>query len=182
MSDLVSIDIKIPNYLKRLQGSLKRIQIAMAADIQTNRGLMFDAEGAYNGHPKWKDLKSGANKRIAKNGMQERQILRKSGALKNSIAPTGASGRAGPGGTVILEGTIAAPAVRVSTQIKYAAIHDKGGTIRHPGTANGFGKGIKIPAHDIEMPRRNFSDWNRQDQKQMGIMLKNLLSEILNGR
>ena len=40
--------------------------------------------------------------------------------------------------------------------VPYAAIHEYGGTINHPGTKNGFGKGIPIPAHNIDMPKRSY--------------------------
>lgn len=182
MGDLLAIEFEIPDYLKRVKTQFKRIQIAIAADMQTNVGLRFDNEGAYNGHPKWQDLKSGANIRRTKNGLQERQILRKSGALKNSIVPSAPTGQAGANGYVKLEGDIKNSVVTIGTSVKYAAIHDKGGVISHPGTSNGFGRGIKIPAHAIPIPKRNFSERNSNDNKETGKMLKNLLQEILNGR
>ena len=39
---------------------------------------------------------------------------------------------------------------------KQAKVHNFGLTIKHPGTTNGFGRGIKIPAHSIKMPKREF--------------------------
>jgi hypothetical protein len=39
---------------------------------------------------------------------------------------------------------------------KYARIHQYGGTINWPGTANGWGRGIKIPPHQIRIPKRLF--------------------------
>jgi phage gpG-like protein len=47
-------------------------------------------------------------------------------------------------------------AVSLGTQTKYARIHQYGGIIKNPGTNNGFGRGIKIPAYDIRMPKRLF--------------------------
>lgn len=46
--------------------------------------------------------------------------------------------------------------VTMSTNLKYAAIHNYGGIIPHPGTSDGFGMGILIPPHDIPMPQRQF--------------------------
>jgi phage gpG-like protein len=178
MSQLVTIDFKMPDYFEIFKKSLKRIQISIAADIQTSRGLIFDGEGQYQDHQKWADLKSGLNLKKEKNGLQTRQILRKTGALKNSLSPSTPSGKAGPDGYVRLEGDIKTPVVAVGTNLKYARIHDQGGTIKHPGTSNGFGRGIKIPAHKIEMPKRNFSDWTRDDEANMQKML---LTDILNG-
>ena len=45
-------------------------------------------------------------------------------------------------------------AVVLGTSTKYAAVHQFGSTIKHPGTNNGFGRGIPIPPHDIKMPKR----------------------------
>ena len=46
--------------------------------------------------------------------------------------------------------------VEFGSKIPYAAIHEYGGTIDHPGTSNGFGRGIPIPAHGIPMPKRSY--------------------------
>lgn len=180
-TDLVSIQLVIPDYLERFKRNFPRIVQAIAADIQTNRGLLFDNEGAYSGHSKWKDLASGLNRKVAKNGLQSRQILRKSGALKNSIGPQNPTGAPGPNGSVTYGGDYRQPIVKVGTSLKYAKILNDGGTIKHPGTKNGFGRGIKIKPHDIKIPPRNFTDWNSTDGNNMKIMLKNLV-DVLNGR
>lgn len=181
MGDLVSISLKMPDLLGRFQGQLKRLQLAIASDIQTNIGLRFDSQGAYNGHEKWADLSSGKNLKRAKNGLQSRQVLKKSGALKNSIGPQGATGLPGPNGYVEFEGDATAAVVRVGTNLAYARIHNQGGVISHPGSENGFGRGIKIAAHDIPMPRRNFTDWNQTDQQNLEVTVKNTIEAILNG-
>lgn len=46
--------------------------------------------------------------------------------------------------------------VEFGSKIPYAAIHEYGGTIDHPGTSNGFGRGIPIPPHGIPMPKRSY--------------------------
>ena len=46
--------------------------------------------------------------------------------------------------------------VEFGSKAPYAAIHEYGGTIDHPGTSNGFGRGIPIPAHGIPMPKRSY--------------------------
>lgn len=40
--------------------------------------------------------------------------------------------------------------------VPYAAIHEYGGVIDHPGTKNGFGRKIEIAAHDIRIPKRAY--------------------------
>lgn len=46
--------------------------------------------------------------------------------------------------------------VEFGSKVPYAAIHEYGGVINHPGTKNGFGKGIPIPPHTINMPARPY--------------------------
>lgn len=46
--------------------------------------------------------------------------------------------------------------VEFGSKVPYAAIHEYGGVIDHPGTNNGFGRGIPIPAHGIPMPKRSY--------------------------
>jgi phage gpG-like protein len=179
--NLVAIDFRMPDYLERYRQHFRRILVGIASDIQTNRGLLFDAEGAYNGHNKWQNLASGKNLKKAKNGLQVRQILRKTGTLKNSIGPDNPDGSPGKEGYVRFEGDFKNAVVKVGTNVAYARIHNEGGTIQHPGTDNGFGRGIKIKAHAIRIPKRNFTDWNDADAKNMKLFLKNML-DVLNGR
>lgn len=46
--------------------------------------------------------------------------------------------------------------VEFGSKVPYAAIHEYGGVINHPGTKNGFGKGIPIPPHSIPIPQRPY--------------------------
>lgn len=182
MSDLVSCTFKFPDMLGHYKAEFKRILIGIASDIQFNVGMRFDNQGQYNGHERWKDLASGKNLKMGKNGLFTRQVLKgKTGGLKNSISPQSQDGQAGPQGYVKFEGDINNAVVKVGTLVKYARIHNEGGLIHHPGTANGFGRGIKIPAHGISIPRRNFTDWNKQDASNMKKFLKNLV-DVLNGK
>lgn len=40
--------------------------------------------------------------------------------------------------------------------VDLAVVHEFGATIQHPGTPNGFGRGVPIPPHTIEIPERSF--------------------------
>lgn len=76
-----------------------------------------------------------------------RRILQVTGLLRNSVTTVGAAHniyRAEPG------------KLTWGTDLKYAGIHNRGGVLHDPGTKNGFGKGIKIPPHDIPIPKRCF--------------------------
>lgn len=179
--NLVEINFKFPDMLAKYKRNWKRILIGMAADIQFNRGMLFDNEGAYNGHKKWQDLKSGENLKIAKNGLKSRMILSRSGALRQSISPSTPDGQPGENGYVKIEGDLKTAVVKVGTMLGYARIHNEGGVVQHPGTDNGFGRGIRIKPHSITIPKRNFTDWNDQDVQGMTCFLKNLAS-TLNGK
>lgn len=53
--------------------------------------------------------------------------------------------------------------VGVPSSIPYAFIHNFGGVINHPGTQNGFGKGIPIPPHPIRIPKREYMMFQDED-------------------
>jgi phage gpG-like protein len=53
-----------------------------------------------------------------------------------------------------VERDIGSTVVTLGTATKYARAHQFGTIIKHPGSSNGFGKGIKIPAHEVKMPKR----------------------------
>lgn len=135
----------------------------------------FDKEG-----PGWKKLKertikSSLSKKLKKrylggnkiSGSSEpaRRILQRSGLLKKSATTVGATGNIyRPGKNMLTWGT----------ELSYAAIHNRGGVIHHPGTQNGFGKpryvkvggakkgkwrkvgGRDIRPHGIRIPQRRF--------------------------
>ena len=89
--------------------------------------------------------------------VRARMILQRTGLLKKSVTTPGAQGNINrTEGTTLIWGT----------NLVYAGIHNSGGTIRHPGTKNGFGMGIKIKPHDITMPKREFlvirDEWKRR--------------------
>lgn len=95
----------------------------------------FEQEG-----PHWKSLKLATEQQRIKGGWDADPILKRDGDLLRSV------------NTRILGNNT----VMVGTGSEYGAIHQHGGTIKHKGTDNGFGKGIKIPPHDIKIPARPF--------------------------
>lgn len=89
------------------------------------------------------------NTAVDKDGVegQARQILRRTGLLMMAVTTPGAKGNVlRQEGSKLIWGT----------DLVYAGIHNTGGTINHPGTKNGFGKGITIPPHNIKIPQREF--------------------------
>lgn len=183
MGSLLDFRFKFPDWAAQFQANMPRLKRKAMATVQTNRGMLFKNEGAYNGHSRWKELKSGKSQNIdAKSGEKERKILQKTGTLKNSLAPQGASKeypQAGPDGILEFHGDT----LKIGTNVKYAAIHNYGGVVRHPGSKNGFGMGIEIPPHNIRIPARPFLEgaWNQEDQKELDDTIANFCARLLSG-
>jgi len=95
-------------------------------------------------------LKHEASAR-SKGQLTNRRILQKTGMLKKSATIPGMMGAKG-GNIYKVDGTN----IIWGTNLSYAAIHNSGGNLKFPGTKNGFGRGIKIPAHSIPIPKREF--------------------------
>lgn len=162
-----TVAFEFPDLEGALLNALPRIERVIASTIQTQVGLRFDAEGAYNGHDKWKPIK------------RQGQILSLTGTLRKSYSPPSSDGSPGQGGYVTFQGSITDLLVEVGSKIIYAGIHDQGGTIKWPGTNKGFGKGITIPPHDIVMPKRNVTDLNEKDMEELDETVANLVAEVL---
>lgn len=151
------------------------IQRFLAAQIQFNRGMLFDKEGSYNGHPAWEPLK-----------FREGQILSKSGTLRKSIAPNNAQGTAGTDGYV----EIKPDSITVGTNLYYAAMMNYG-TVGLPGGVLKpvEAKALKIPTgpdsfifrKSAYIPPRPFNDLNERDAEEFEIALANKLSEVISG-
>ena len=71
--------------------------------------------------------------------------------------------------------------VKMIVGAKYGRIHQYGGVINHPGTSDGFGRGIKIPPHKINMPKRL---WIEEDFEKSGrnLILKSIATSITRQR
>lgn len=170
----VEVHFQFPKMFEALQASQDRIERVIASTVQTQVGLRFDAEGAHNGHEKWKGLK-----------MRQGQILSLTGALRKSISPPSPEGQAGPQGFVTHQGSVMDLLTEVGSKIIYASVHDKGAVIvpktkkalrfMNPGTGKFvFSKKVKIDA-------RPYTDMNEQDTQELEETLANLVAEILEG-
>lgn len=200
----VDIQFKFPDWAAKIQSQEERINYFLAAQIQTNRGMMFDREGAHNGRPRWAPLK-----------FRSGQILTHRGTLRKSIAPRNAgNGQAGPDGIVRFAGDT----ITVGTKLLYARLMNDGTTKMPGGVLRPTkAKALKIPlpagksATDVakqlgkkarrgriqvaegvyreqkfifrkwvKIPARPFDDWNLEDQTELDTSLLNLMTEILN--
>lgn len=98
-----------------------------------------------------------------------RSILDRGGPLKKSVTtPSEHSIRKSDNKSLIW-----------GTDLFYASIHNRGGTINHPGTKNGFGMGIKIKPHSIPIPKREFLKIRPEWMKQLNAYVKELLERKL---
>jgi phage gpG-like protein len=166
---------EFPDLIRRFDSSWDRIQRAIAATVQTQIGLRFDAEGAHNGHEKWAPLK-----------LRQGQILSRTGALRKSIAPSGSGGKAGAGGFVRSSGIAREMTVEVGSSLAYASVQNSGAIIR-PVKAKALryynpNTGKPIFSQKSVIPARNFTDLNAQDEDEISQTLANLIAEILEGR
>lgn len=130
----VEIDFQFPDWAAKIKAREDRINRFIAAQIQTNRGMLFDSEGAHNGHPKWAALAFRAG-----------QTLSRRGTLRKSIAPTNPRGNAGPDGIVEFAGQ----EIRVGTKLFYARMMNNG-TVGLPG---GVLRPKKAKALKIPLPK-----------------------------
>lgn len=196
---LVAIDFDFPNLEDKVRRAEDEINLFIAAQIQTNRGMLFDSEGGYNGHERWAPLK-----------LRSGQILSRSGALRQSIAPQNATGRAGPDGIVRFEGDT----ITVGTTKAYARLMNDG-TVNLPGgvlrpvnaqalmiplpsgvTASPSAKKLRKESTKVEgpggrpqnvifrksvkIPARPFDNWTAEDEAELSEALAVKVSEVLN--
>lgn len=113
----IEIEFKFPDWVEKVGRNTERINLFIAAQVQTNRGLLFDSEGSHNGHSKWAPLR-----------FRQGQILSQRGTLRKSIAPSKANGTPGPDGIVQFAGDT----ITVGTKLLYARMMNDG-TEKLPG-------------------------------------------------
>ena len=199
---IVDLKFKFPNLGNVIREHRQEIDRFIAAQMQFNRGMLFDQEGAYNGHQKWDELK-----------LRKGQILTKRGTLRKSIAPRSSNGQAGPGGIVKFSGGI----ITIGSNLIYSSMMNWGTTklpggvlvpknakalmIPIPGgksategakTLGKSGKKIKrdvggkqkstnvIFRQSVKIPARRYDEWNDKDQEELTIALRNKLVQVLN--
>jgi phage gpG-like protein len=154
----------------------------IAATLQTQRAMIFDSEGSYNGRPGWEPLKH-----------RKGQILSDSGDLRKSMGPMNDGTAPGHAAGSIVQ--LAMGLVTIGTNIRYAEIHDQGATI--PGHASktfhslktgrfikhsrkrGIWKQHYTDAYDI--PARPFGNFTSEDISELNETVTNYLTSKING-
>lgn len=160
----VQIDFKMPDMAKKFRGKRDEIYRFIAAQMQTNRGMLFDKEGAYNGHPKWEGLKFRVG-----------QILSSRGTLRKSLSPPNPRGRPGPDGIARYTGDT----ITIGTSLMFAELMNDG-TAKLPGgvlrARNAKALAIPLPAGkratDLAKELRKKESVGRKDLQKKVIALR----------
>lgn len=128
---MINIDYTYPDWHELVKKYKDEINLFIAAQIQTNRGQMFDAEGAHNGKKKWAPLK-------LRSGM----ILSNRGNLRRSWSPSNPTGKPGTDGIVRFKEDI----IVVGTNVAYARLMNDGTAMMPGGVLKAVNaKALKIP-------------------------------------
>lgn len=163
---LISIRQEFPDLKGKLERSEPEINLFIAAQMQTNRGMLFDEEGAYNGHQKWAPL-------TLRNG----QILSRTGALRHSLSPANPSGRPGPGGIVRFQGDV----IIIGTKLAYARLMNDG-TVNMPGgvlkPVNAKALAIPLPSGKAATPVAKQLRKNSYGQKDLSAKIDQIRAAI----
>lgn len=138
-------------------GDLRPALLKIGGVLEAASETAFEREG-----PGWKSLKPGTLKRRKKQKKTGKK-LQIEGGLVGSVSSQIIGGR-----TVV-----------IGSNLEYAAPHQFGAKIRHPGTSKGFGKGIKIPPHIIPIPARPYLIVGEAEiRKSIFILSKHLLKGV----
>ncbi len=192
---MIAADFTVPDLLAKLHEHEQRIGQEVIVAMQTNRGMLFDAEGAYNGHDKWESLTLRAG-----------QILANRGVLKKSLAPGTPSGEPGAGGVARIAGNV----MTIGTNVAYAGLmnwgttqmpdgvmrptHAKALRIPIPGgkKATETAKGLRKKSNKtkdpgfmfvkyVKIPARRFDTITEQDQNDFQGAYAAAIAQVLNG-
>ena len=172
MSNDVEIDFNFPDFKQAGEKIRNALPGLIAAVLQTQRAMIFDDSGEYNGRSGWEPLKS-------RNG----QPLKDRGTLSRSIGPAndGITPGYATGSIVRLSDSI----VTIGTNIAYAAVHDQGAVIypKKPGGVLRFKIGNRwICTKKVTIPKRNFSDIMPLDIRELRDTIENfIVATIENG-
>lgn len=167
----VKIDFKYPDFIGQASLLKKNLPGLIAATLQTQRAMIFDREGAYNGRTRWAPLKC-----------RKGQILSLRGTLRKSIGPMPA-GPVTPGfatGSIVRYG---AGVVTIGTSIKYAHVHEKGAVIVPVSK-----KALRYKCGDrwvfskkSVIPPRPFGDFTQQDVAELKDTVEAYIASVMGG-
>jgi phage gpG-like protein len=142
----------------------------IAATLQTQRAMIFDSSGTYNGRPGWDPLKC-----------RDGQPLKDRGTLSQSIGPANDGITPGRATGSIVQ--LAMGMVTIGTNIAYAEVHDQGKVIV-PVKA----KALRFKCHGkfvfrkkVTIPARPFGNFTSDDISELNETVTNYLTSKING-
>jgi phage gpG-like protein len=170
MANEISLKFNLPRFAEAAARAEAELPGLLAATLQTQRAMIFDSEGKYNGRPGWAPLKC-----------RKGQILKDRGTLSQSIGPQNDGIR--PGAAVGSIVRITPGIVTIGTNIAYAAVHQYSATIR-PVKAKALR--FKCNGHwtsrkKVFIPARPFADFTSADVSEIRQTVENYLGELLGG-
>ncbi len=177
----INLKLKFPKLEMRFKKHQREIMLVLAASMQTNRAMMFNADGADNGKKKWDPL-------VLRTG----RPLQLTGALRKSWAP-GNDGKT-PGHALGSIVKIGPAEVSIGTNLAYARMMNDG-TTKMPGgvlrAKNAQALKIPLPSGMLEngqkfmfrksvrIPARPMDTLTKQDEKEFSVTMANYIAEIL---
>jgi phage gpG-like protein len=174
---MIKIDVKIPDLSRVFKTHQHDIMMALAASMQTNRGMMFDKDGADNGKEKWAPL-------VLRKG----RPLQKTGTLRKSFAPQiTVNGKPAQGKDTVLrfEGT----KVVIGTKLLYAGMMNDGTTKMKDGVLRPvMAQALKIPLESgkfmfrrsVKIPARRMDEITSEDKAEFNETVANYIADLLN--
>lgn len=192
---MITAEFNFPDLLAKLEANRERVYQELTVAMQTNRGMLFLNEGAYNGHDAWAPLKFRVG-----------QILADRGVLKSSLAPPAPKGQPGPGGYVRMDGR---DTVVIGTNVAYAKMMNYGTTGLPGGVLRPKnGKALRIPipsgpgasagakalskaraeknkptghmfVQSVKIPARRFDTMTNEDAKEFEAALLQAVREVI---
>ncbi len=188
---MIAAEFTFPDLVTKVRANERRIGEEIIVAMQTNRGMLFDAEGNYNGHEAW-----------AKPMLREGQALAARGVLKKSLAPGTTNGNAGPGGIAQIDGQ----KYTIGTDVAYAAMMNFGTTKMPDGIMRPVrAKALRIPLPSgkkatkaaktlrkgsdegfiyrkwVRIPERRFDVITQQDREEFDAAFAAAVAEVLRG-
>lgn len=185
-------DANLPDFTTKLKAALPEIRLFIAANMQTNRGMLFAKSGKYNGHEGW-----------AKPKFRDGQPLKARGTLAQSIGPRVTNPQRpvrNKGGIVRIAGDV----VQIGSSLIYAAMMNWGttglpGGVLKPKNKQALAfplprgkkatgaaksaltgsKGGMMIVKSVKIPARRFDTWTTQDEEEINIALRGKIYQVL---
>ena len=172
---LCNISIKFPKVMTNPPDVWEETKEALAASLQTNRGMLFMNSGKGNGHPGWAPLKYREGQPLMRRG---------SLSLSQSVAPENNGVVPGKGPKSILR--YSSGIVTIGSALPYAAMMNWGTTGLPGGVLTPKNKqalAFKIGRNfvvckSVKIPARRFDTFTSEDRTEFEETLANTIEDL----